>query len=95
MNKQIVAQNKKARFEYEIGDLLEVGISLVGSEVKALREGHCKVEEAYVLAEKGQLYIRGLYIGPYKMASIQNHEPFRKRKLLAKKKKRSASLLRL
>lgn len=82
----VVARNRRARFEYEVGDLLEVGLSLLGSEVKALREGHCKIEEAYVLVEKGQLYIRGLYIGPYKMASIQNHDPFRRRKLLAKKK---------
>lgn len=86
MNKQMVAKNRRARFEYEILDVLEVGMSLLGSEVKALREGHCKVEEAYVLAEKGQLWIRGLYIGPYKMASIQNHDSFRKRCLLAKKK---------
>lgn len=86
MSKQNIAKNKKAWHNYEILETLEVGIVLSGTEVKSLRAHHIKIEEAFVDIQEGQLWVRQLYIAPYMQGSFYNHEPTRKRKLLAHRK---------
>lgn len=86
VSKEIIVKNRRASFDYEILEVLETGMALRGSEVKALRARHVRIEESYVLIEGGELYLRQLYIGPYEMANIQNHDPLRRRKLLARKR---------
>lgn len=79
--------NRRAQHDYFIESKLECGISLVGSEVKALRYGLAQLQEAYVRIEKGKLVLHGCHIDPYKQAAIvYNHEPRRERYLLAHKR---------
>lgn len=80
-----VCQNRKARFRYEIIETLECGIELRGSEVKSLRERSASIEEAYARIDDGQLWLIGAHIPPYAHAPAQNHDPDRKRRLLAHK----------
>lgn len=83
---KFIAQNRKARFEYEILDKFEAGIVLQGSEVKTLRSGRASLEEAYaMLDERDELYLIHADIPEYPAASIFNHAPKRKRKLLLNK----------
>ena len=82
MREKIIANNKKARFEYSILDSLEAGIQLVGTEVKSLREGRCSIGEGYVTEENGELFLKNVNISAYKHGNINNHAPLRKRKLL-------------
>ncbi len=80
---KIVAQNKRARYEYFIEDEYEAGLVLLGSEIKSLRGGKANIQDAFVeFSKDGQLYLINSYIAPYKMAILFNHEPLRKRKLL-------------
>ncbi len=79
--------NRRALHDFFIEAKLECGIALVGSEVKALREGHAQLQDAYAHILKGQLYLAGAHIDPYtKAAIVYNHEPRRERKLLAHKR---------
>jgi len=82
----IVAQNRKASFNYFFFFLLEVGIELSGSEVKSLREGKGSIADSYALDQEGELYLHNSYIPEYRQSSYNNHEPRRLRKLLLKKK---------
>lgn len=77
-----VATNRKARHRFEFLETYEAGIQLVGSEVKALREGKAQIGEAYAAVEDGEVWLRGAHIPPYAPAAEQNHEPERPRKLL-------------
>jgi len=79
---KIIAQNRKARYEYEILQRLEAGIVLMGSEVKALRGGRVNLGDSFAEIKGGEAWLVKLHIGPYEMANRQNHEPFRRRKLL-------------
>jgi SsrA-binding protein len=79
---QVVARNKRARFDYSIEETLEAGLELVGSEVKSLREGNANLSDSYALPERDQLFVHNLNIGPYKAASHLGHVPLRKRRLL-------------
>lgn len=80
------AQNRKARFEFEILDKLEAGIVLRGSEVKSLRAGKASIEEAYVTIDlRGEAYLIGAHIDEYRQASVFGHQPRQKRKLLLHK----------
>jgi SsrA-binding protein len=81
-----VAVNRKARFNYEIGDKLEAGIVLSGSEVKSLRTGKANIAESYASAEAGEMYLVNAHIAEYAQAGRDNHEPTRPRKLLLHKK---------
>ncbi len=81
-NLKIIAKNRKARHEYEIVDTWEAGLVLLGTEVKALRNGRCNLGDAYGEIRKGEAWICKMHIGPYEMGNRENHEPFRKRKLL-------------
>ena len=82
---KIIADNRKARYAYAIGDTLEAGIMLTGSEVKSLRSGKTTIGESYAHAKDGELWLVNCYIPEYTQASRFNHEPKRTRKLLVRK----------
>lgn len=80
---RLLADNRKARYNYTIGETLEAGIMLTGSEVKSLRAGRSNIAESYASDEGGELWLINSYIPPYGNAgSFNNHDPRRKRKLL-------------
>ena len=79
-------RNKKARHDYTVEEELEAGVSLMGSEVKSLREGRAVMTDAYVFVKDGQAYLSQLQISEYPWANIWNHAPKRDRKLLLHKK---------
>jgi SsrA-binding protein len=79
---KIIAKNRKARHEYEILDTWEAGLVLLGTEVKALRNGRANLGDSYGEIRKGEAWIVKMHIGPYEMGNRENHEPFRRRKLL-------------
>jgi SsrA-binding protein len=81
-NERSIAQNRAARFEYEVLDTLECGIVLVGSEVKSLRNGKMSLEEAYGRVKDDELWLVNCEIPEYKEASLLNHQTKRPRKLL-------------
>lgn len=78
----IVAENRKAKFRYELVDSIECGLVLMGSEVKSLREGKLSLDEAYIRAKDGELWLVGADIAHYNNAGMWNHDPRRPRKLL-------------
>ncbi len=79
---KVVAENRRARFDYRLSDRYEAGVALLGSEVKAVRAGDVGLVDSFVQEEKGELFVHKLRIGPYKHANVQGHEPLRLRKLL-------------
>ncbi|MBN2337509.1 MAG: SsrA-binding protein SmpB [Acidobacteria bacterium] len=79
---KVVATNKKAFHEYFILDKLEAGISLVGTEVKAIREGRLNLKDSYALVKDGEALLFNCHISPYSHGNRENHEPTRPRKLL-------------
>jgi len=86
---KIIADNRKARYAYAIGETLETGIMLTGSEVKSLRSGKTTIGESYAHAKDGELWLVNAYIPEYTQASRFNHEPKRTRKLLVHKRELS------
>ena len=74
--------NSKASFNYSIGERFEAGIQLLGTEVKAIREGSMQITEAFCRVEKGEVWLFNSYIGPYSHGNDLNHSERRKRKLL-------------
>ena len=78
----VIATNRKARFEYEILEKFEAGISLLGSEVKSLRNRDVSIAEAFGRPKDEEVWLLGMNIKPYAQANIRNHEPLRPRKLL-------------
>ena len=78
----LVAQNKKARHDYNIGDRVEAGLVLTGTEVKSLRAGRANLRDSYAAMEKGELFLIGAHVSPYEQGNIFNHDPLRSRKLL-------------
>ena len=81
-----VAENRKARFSYEIEDTVEAGIVLMGSEVKSLRSGKANIAESYASNEGGELFLINAHIAEYPGAARNGHEPTRHRKLLLHKR---------
>jgi SsrA-binding protein len=81
-----IAENRRARYDYEITDTLEAGIVLTGTEVKSLRTGKAQITEAYASPERGELWLINAHIPEYLQANRFNHEEKRPRKLLVKKK---------
>lgn len=84
-NFKLIANNKKARFDYFIEETYEAGIALCGTEVKAVRMGKCSVKEAFIRVEKGELFVYNMHITPYEKGNIFNRDPLRVRKLLLHK----------
>lgn len=80
--RKIVATNRKARYDYDIIDIFECGISLKGSEVKSLRAGQVQLKDSYAAIRGNELWLENLHIAPYGFASDGGHEPERSRKLL-------------
>ena len=80
--RKIVAENRKARYNYEIMDTYEAGLMLMGTEVKALREGKANIAESYASDEGGEIWLINSYLPEYLQANRFNHEPRRRRKLL-------------
>ncbi len=81
-----VGTNRRARHDYVIEDTVEAGIVLLGSEVKALREGKASIGEAFAAEKGGELFLVNAYVPEYRGANRFNHEPRRPRKLLLKKR---------
>ena len=79
---KVIAKNKKAFHDFHIEEKFEAGISLVGSEVKSLRDGKGQLSDAYAIIKGSEVWLIGVHISPYPPASALNHEPKRTRKLL-------------
>ena len=86
MTRKIIAQNRKARYEYFIDEVMEAGIALTGTEVKALRAGRASIGESYATEIRGEMYWTGANIQEYEKGNRFNHPPVRNRKLLLKKR---------
>jgi SsrA-binding protein len=80
--RQLVAQNRKARHDYHIGDTYEAGLALSGTEVKSLRAGRASLVDAFAQVENGEVWLIGMHIAEYAHGTWTNHPPRRKRKLL-------------
>lgn len=78
----IVASNRRAFHEYHVLETYEAGIALVGTEVKALREGKANLQDSFARIEHGEVLLHHCHIQPYSHGNIQNHDPLRVRKLL-------------
>jgi SsrA-binding protein len=85
-NYKVVAENRRARFDYAIERDIECGIMLEGSEVKSLRQGGANIAESYASVDNGELWLTNSYIAPYEQAKMFRHEERRKRKLLVSRK---------
>lgn len=83
---KLIAKNSKASFNYFLSDFLECGISLVGTEIKALRAHGASLNDAYVIIRNNEAFIINMHIAPYDKGNIFNHDPLRTRKLLLHKK---------
>ncbi len=83
---KIVCQNRKAYHDYFIEETFEAGISLLGTEVKSLREGKANLKDSYVLIKNAEAFLLNCHISPYSHGNIMNHDPLRTRKLLLHEK---------
>ncbi len=83
---KIIATNKKIGQSYDVIETYEAGISLLGTEVKAARDSRVNLKDGYGFAKDGEIFLRDVYIGPYSHANRFNHDPYRERKLLLKKR---------
>jgi len=88
-NYKVIAENRRARYDYAIEDDLECGIILEGSEVKSLRVNSANIAESYAMVENGELWLVNSYIAPYEQAKTFGHDEKRWRKLLVSKKEMS------
>ena len=82
--RKTVAENRRARYNYEIGETFEAGLALVGTEVKSLRTGKATIAESYASSEKGEMFLINATIPEFLQGNRFNHEPKRPRKLLLK-----------
>ena len=83
---KIIANNKKASFNYFLSDFIEAGIELVGTEIKSLRVNGASMNDAYVVFKNNEAYLLNMHISIYKEGNIFNHDPLRSRRLLLHKK---------
>jgi SsrA-binding protein len=79
---KLIAQNRKARHEYEIEDTVEAGLALVGTEVKSCRDGKANLADSYAVVKDGEAWLLQAHIAPYSHGNRSNHDPLRARKLL-------------
>ncbi|CAN5546632.1 SsrA-binding protein SmpB [soil metagenome] len=77
-----IAQNRKARYDYHIEDVVEAGIVLVGTEVKSCRDGKANLSDSYAIVKDGEPWLLQCHISPYSHGNRSNHDPMRPRKLL-------------
>ncbi|MFE0013864.1 SsrA-binding protein SmpB [Mesorhizobium sp. NPDC059054] len=85
-NNKVAAENRKARFSYEVLDTVETGLVLTGTEVKSLRQGQANIQESYASVEDGGIWLINSYLPEYLQGNRFNHEPRRRRKLLLNKR---------
>ncbi|MFH1562018.1 MAG: SsrA-binding protein SmpB [Nitrospirota bacterium] len=85
MVEKVICSNRKARYEYEILETFEAGISLKGTEVKSLRNSQANLTDSLARVEKGEVFLFNCHISQYPFGNIANHEPTRVRKLLLKR----------
>ena len=85
-NYKVIAENRRARYDYAIEDDLECGVVLMGSEVKSLRVGKSNIAESYAYVEDGELWLINGYIAPYEPAKTWGHQERRRRKLLVSRR---------
>ena len=79
---KVIADNRKAFFDYTIDERIEAGIALLGTEIKSVRAGKVNLRDGYAKIERGQAWLRNVNIAPWTHASFENHEPTRPRRLL-------------
>lgn len=84
-NIKVIAENKKARFDYELLETYEAGIELTGPEVKSIRDGHISLKESFASVKDNQVWLNNAHVSPYKPAATNNSEPTRARRLLLKR----------
>lgn len=84
-SRKLIANNKKARFDYFIEETYEAGIVLHGTEVKSLRMGKCSIKESFIRIENGEVFVYNMHISPYEKGNIFNKDPLRVRKLILHK----------
>lgn len=84
-NSNSLADNRKARHDYFIEEVLEAGLELVGTEVKSIRNGKCNLKDCYADISNGEVFIKNMHISPYEQGNIFNVDPLRERKLLLHK----------
>ena len=83
---KIAANNRQARFQYEILDTYEAGVALLGTEVKSIREGKVNLQDGFANVKRGEVWLHNVHISPHRMTNLAyNHEPRRVRKLLLHK----------
>lgn len=82
---RMVAENRRALMRYTVEERLEVGIALLGSEVKSIRAGKMEISDAHATVRDGQMFLMNAYVAPYRFATIVRHEEKRTRKLLARR----------
>ena len=80
--RRVIADNRKARHDYHILDTWEAGVALLGTEVKAIREGRVNLRDSYARVEDGEVFLYNVNISPYSHRGYADHEPLRRRKLL-------------
>ena len=85
IGRKVIAQNKKARHDYAISDVLECGLVLTGTEVKSLRAGRASLIDGFAMVNNGELWLMGVHIPEYTEGTWTNHTPRRDRKLLVHK----------
>ncbi len=83
---KVIADNRKARHNYTLFDTVEAGIVLLGTEVKAIREGRVNLRDSYGRVEQGEVFLYNIHISPYSHRGYADHEPLRRRKLLLQKR---------
>ena len=84
-NERLIADNRKARHDYQLFGTFEAGIVLLGTEVKAIREGRVNLKDSYGRVENGEVFLYNVHISPYSHRGYAEHEPLRRRKLLLNK----------
>ncbi|MCR5608862.1 MAG: SsrA-binding protein SmpB [Lachnospiraceae bacterium] len=84
-NFKLIANNKKAYFDFFIDEKYEAGISLHGTEVKSVRMGKCSIKESFIRIENGEVIVYNMHISPYEKGNIFNKDPLRVKKLLMHK----------
>ncbi len=82
---RVISDNKRARHEYEVLEVIECGIALLGTEVKSMRQGLANLQDAHARIEDGEMWLYSCYISPYDHGNRNNHEPDRKRRMLLHK----------
>jgi len=83
---KIIAENRKARYDYHIDEKFEAGMVLKGTEVKSLRQGRANLKDSYARIKNGEVFVHQMHISPYPFAYYDNHDPLRPRKLLLHKR---------